>query len=269
MKRLSRKAFASLAALGLLLTTPPTMAWSPEGHQIVGHLALRQLTPAARATLEEIVGSSDAGSIVEACNWPDDYRATPDGAWSAPEHYINVPRDEPGYDQDRDCVGGKCVASAIERYARELGCSDLACKRRWQAWARVCHFTGDIHQPLHVGYVHDRGGNDFDVVFQGQEMDLHDFWDHVLISANYPDWRQLVEDLSVAMDSPPSGRWQPQQAHAWAIESHRLVRQYGYPASSQITAEFAAQNWLLARQQLVLAGQRLAHLVNTVLGSPE
>jgi hypothetical protein len=265
----SRIALPFVVALGLLLLAPSIKAWSPEGHQVVGQLALRQLTPAARGTLEDIVGTRDAATIARACNWPDDYRATPEGAWSAPDHYINVPRDEPGYDPERDCAGGKCVAGAIERYAKELACSDLACKRRWQAWARVCHFVGDIHQPMHVGYVHDRGGNDFDVVFHGQEMDLHEYWDHALIGSNYPDWRQLVTDLSTAMDDPLPARWEPEQAQAWAIESHRLARQYGYPAVPQITPEFAAHSWLLARQQLALAGRRLAQLLNTVLTQAE
>jgi len=40
---------------------------------------------------------------------------------------------------------------------------------------------GDIHQPLHVGYAHDKGGNDIKVEFFLNRTDLHTVWDSLLI----------------------------------------------------------------------------------------
>jgi hypothetical protein len=269
MKHSAKKMRARLAAAILVAAATPVAAWSPEGHQIIGLLALEQLTPAARLSLNAIVGSDDAATIADACNWPDDYRASPEGGWSEPEHYINVHMQEPGYVPQRDCPNGACVAGAIQRYAEELGNSETGQERRWQAWARVCHFVGDIHQPLHVGYKEDRGGNDTEIVFRGQAMDLHEFWDHVLIDVHYPDWRVLVDDLSLTLGEALPADWQAAETHAWAHESHHTLRHMGYPDSTQITPEFLAQSWWRARQQLVLGGQRLARVVNTLLDPPE
>lgn len=256
-------------AAALILAAPAARGWSPEGHQIVGLLALEQVSPPARQALERIVGSSDPEVIAQACNWPDDYRASPDGAWSAPDHYINVPRREPGFDPARDCVAGACVAGAIQRYVPELANPDAGDKRRWRAWARVCHFVGDVHQPLHVGFVYDRGGNDTPVVFRGQEMDLHEYWDHVLIDTHYPQWRLLVTDLAPLMGEPLPVGWQPAQAEEWARASHAIARQSGYPPTPEISPEFTGQSWRLAREQLILAGRRLAQIVNTALDQPD
>ena len=258
-----------LAVVVLLAIATPVFAWSPQGHQIIGLLALEQLTPAARRSLNAVVGTDDPAAIAAACNWPDDYRASPEGAWSGPEHYINVPMREPGYDRQRDCPEGACVAGAVQRYADELGDRATGAERRWQAWARVCHFVGDIHQPLHVGYKEDRGGNDTEVVFRSQAMGLHEFWDHVLIDVHYPEWRLLADDLTLAMGEPLPHDWQPGQAEDWARKSHHMLRQFGYPDSTTITPEFLAHSWWLARHQLARAGRHLAQVVNTLLDPPE
>jgi hypothetical protein len=253
------------AVILLTVTTNLCLAWGPETHRVVGHLALEQLTPAARAALISITDSDDADVIAQACNWPDDYRATPEGKWTAPQHYINVPLEASGYESARDCREGGCVSGAIQQYAGELGDPNLPRQQRWQAWARVCHFVGDIHQPLHVGYVHDRGGNGTQVYFRGELLNLHHFWDHTLSETNYSDWRALVTDLSVDLDEPAPANWTTSEVDGWARESHRLVRQVGYPPEPEISREFAASSWLLARDRLSVAGRRLARILNTVL----
>ncbi len=260
----ARVTLAGLTAVVLCLPVS-SHAWGPEIHQVVGQLAQEQLTPAARESLHQIMSSSDSDVIAAACNWPDDFRATPEGNWSRPQHYINVPRSEAGFEPARDCKDDLCVAGAIGRYAAELGNANADPETRWQAWARVCHFVGDIHQPLHVGYVYDRGGNDTEVIYQGEEMGLHYFWDHALLEENYPEWQLLTPDLIARMDAPLPANWQAKEADVWARESHRLVRQTGYPPQAEITPEFAAASWLLALDRIELAGRRLARILNTVL----
>jgi hypothetical protein len=244
----------------------PLAAWGPEGHRVVGLLAARQLTPDVKVELRGIVGSDDPVAMAELCNWPDAYRATDAGAWSALQHYINVPPHAHSYERARDCVNGSCSAEAFKKYAGELGDSSIPGERRWQAWAWVCHLAGEIHQPLHNGYAHDRGGNDFEVVYRGREMNLHHFWDHALLSANYADWTQLTTDLAPLLNPGSASSWRPEQVDGWVVESHKIVKLYGYPDTPEITQEFAAERWLLARSQLALAATRLAAAVNTELG---
>ena len=42
----------------------------------------------------------------------------------------------------------------------------------------IGHFIGDIHQPMHIGYPHDRGGNDHLLEFaDGRKTNMHSLWD--------------------------------------------------------------------------------------------
>jgi hypothetical protein len=39
------------------------------------------------------------------------------------------------------------------------------------------HFIGDLHQPLHVGYGHDKAGNTVQLNYKRKGTNLHSFWD--------------------------------------------------------------------------------------------
>ncbi len=265
MTRLRTCYYALLALAGFAASANQAVAWGPEGHRVVGLLAETQFTPGAREKLLAILGSNDREAVAEWCNWPDRWRDTAEGAWSAPLHYINVPRHAAAFEPGRDCGGGHCSAGALRRYAGELGDADLPGAQRRRAWGWVCHLAGDIHQPMHNGFGEDRGGNDFPVVFRGRSTNLHAFWDHDLIRSSYTDWRLLPGDLAHLLTPPDKLGWQPGDAYAWIVESHELLRDFGYPPSAEITPEFTAERWLLAREQLALAASRLAALVNEVL----
>ena len=43
------------------------------------------------------------------------------------------------------------------------------------------HLIGDLHQPLHVGFGEDKGGNTFEVQFNDKGSNLHKVWDSEII----------------------------------------------------------------------------------------
>ena len=43
--------------------------------------------------------------------------------------------------------------------------------------------VGDLHQPLHVGYGNDKGGNTVQLNYQTRGTNLHSFWDSGIISS--------------------------------------------------------------------------------------
>ena len=56
-------------------------------------------------------------------------------------------------------------------------------EQREEALRFLVHFIGDMHQPLHAGERHDKGGNDVHVTFEGHPFNLHAAWDGKLIEA--------------------------------------------------------------------------------------
>ncbi|MCK5530767.1 MAG: S1/P1 nuclease [Halopseudomonas aestusnigri] len=262
--------FVLLFTAGSVLLPSQVLGWGPEGHKVLGALALDQLNWEAANALIRIMGTDDREELVDWCNWPDSYRATDEGNWSKPQHYINMVPGESEYDRERDCADNMCVTESILRYAAELANPRLGDEMQQQAFGRLCHFVGDLHQPLHAGFGHDRGGNEFDISYKGEDLNLHTFWDHTMIEQNTESWFSLYLELRQRPGRTGYDSWREKDVISWTNESHAIAETQSYPDNPAITDEFADQSWKLARDQLVKGGARLAGLLNTVLAeNPE
>ena len=264
--------FLTRFTLLLILTSlnPVTArAWGHEGHAQVGMLALQGLDPVASAWIEDVLDTGDVGEISRACNWPDQVRETPAWEWSASQHYVNIPRSASHYDRQRDCPDKLCVTEAIKKYAGQLGDPQLDKDKKWEAFAWLCHLVGDLHQPLHAGYRDDRGGNHVQVSYRGEPVNLHQFWDSALIQQHlkpHGNWQKPASTSNSMLTGKP---WNPAEIDAWTDESHRLAGEAAYPPGEIIHPDFAENSWLLIRQQWLRAGQRLARILNAVVGEAE
>jgi len=104
--------------------------------------------------------------------------------------------------------------------------------------AFVCHFVGDVHQPLHVGYLFDIGANEFLVSFLGQQTNLHHTWDTEMIGLwlkrTSTDWQQLADELIDQLKSQPqlvSDFQSEVNEIRWANESFQFARLDAYNMS--------------------------------------
>lgn len=254
--------FASYALFGY---STETLAWSADGHTSIGILAMSQLQAEPRRELESIIGPVDGQAMEKACNWPDKVRETKEWDWSARLHYINIPRGDFVYLESRDCADQQCATQAIKRYATELANREAPKEQRWQAFAWLCHLVGDLHQPLHAGFADDRGGNDFDIIFKGEQINLHGFWDFELINQHAGNWQNLVSLLSTSPAVEAGSNWSPEMVNDWTNESHKLAKQTVYPATENIDETYVQQSWELAQKQLSSAASHLALIINSEL----
>jgi hypothetical protein len=125
--------------------------------------------------------------------------------------------------------------------------------------------VGDLHQPLHAGFGHDRGGNDFEITYNDEEMNLHRFWDSALIRDRSESWISLYDLLSEREKANPDANWDPSDVVAWTNESHEFAATHSYPDTRKISEDFADQSWVSLKKQLRKGGYRLASVLNTVL----
>lgn len=255
-----------LVLASLVLGSGPALAWGPIGHAAVGVLGVEQTGEQARQQLATLLGSLEPEVIAEACNWPDWYRDEGGGEATAPLHYVNIRPKAKDYSRRRDCKDGQCLPEALLRYADQLGDRKASKEDRSQAFDYVCHFVGDLHQPLHVGHADDQGGNLVRIRYHNVDGDLHDFWDTDLIERHVNNWQDLVRLLRARSSAPPPDSWQPADVEDWTNETYTVMKYFAYPPRPQIDADFERKSWDVVLQQLDTAAARLAGMLDALLG---
>ncbi|CAF1154527.1 unnamed protein product [Adineta ricciae] len=164
--------------------------WGPVGHATIVRLAQSQLTKEGLERIAPLIPWHWNGNLSAMASWADDILysdANPTGygnwQWSRPLHYINVPDWNCEYRPERDCINDICVAGAIRNYTKRLETEWDDIQQR-EALYFLIHFTGDIHQPLHTGFVSDRGGNSIKGHYMGGSYltNLHSLWDSGMIT---------------------------------------------------------------------------------------
>lgn len=262
--------FLCMASAAIALLEPrQSTAWGPLGHATIGQAAVLQLDAPARAALMSILAVKSADemseAVDEACFWPDTLRDSSEWSWSAPLHYVNMPRSSDRYERQRDCPEGLCVTEGVLKYAAELGRPGLARTRRWQAFAWLCHLVGDLHQPLHAGFRDDRGANHVNIVYQGEHSNLHRFWDSLLVNERLAGGRSRAAAVERAAAQRMETHWNPADLADWTTESHALAVDRAYPPGPVIEADFADASWEVIQLQWRRAAGRLSLLLNGVL----
>ncbi|MEI6352224.1 MAG: S1/P1 nuclease [Verrucomicrobiota bacterium] len=187
---------------------------------------------------------------------------------------------------------------ALEKIVALLQIHDASPEARAEAVAQTMHIVADIHQPMHVATRNDRGGNGFRVVpftSSGKPKNLHQFWDAAYryglsektvvelwsVPPNRPDGPNaqgiIAEEATRLLRAHPPESL-PELArpgcntpHAWVRATHALAECYGWPCESvqgvevELSPEFVERAHDIAEIQLVLAGCRLAELLNRLL----
>jgi len=203
----------------------------------------------------------DGATLASVANWADDIRN--DRPETARWHYVRIPREASRYDRRRDCMPqpqGDCVLAALARLTRTLAESPQP-RDRADALKFIVHFVGDLHQPLHEGDRRDRGGNDIQVMFFGEEMSLHNVWDSGIIDTtglSVPAYAERLRGMPVGAGGGPT---------AWAEEAHRLAVDHAYvlPRDRRLGQAYYGSNRVVVDRQLARAGARLAALLNRIL----
>jgi hypothetical protein len=256
------RSFPTLVALFAALVASPAWAWGPQGHEIVAAVALRELTPTARAEVSHLLGT--VPMMVHEASWADEIReARPEtGAW----HYVDIPLAASGYSAARDCARGDCVVAQIDRDVRALSNHRLPDKLRAEALRFLIHFVADVHQPLHAEDNDDRGGNQVDVRIGRERANLHKVWDTDVVKPLTQDPDMILRGFTADQRQ----QWQSGNAARWAEESHAIARDQIYPPLHgarrlRLPRDYAFREAPLARIQLAKAGLRLAWLLNTAL----
>lgn len=251
---------------------------------MIAQIAWDRLTNTAQNIADEFMGSD---TMPEIAPLPDDYDHTDQGRWSEPCHFCNLPKDATNFTMD-DCPD-LCVVKSIVNYTHILSTEEsnpVQCD--YDTGVEPCaleflvHYVGDVHQPLHVGYGYDRGGNDVKVTFYGEDTNLHAVWDDKMIERWNSDWNSATQELEDMIENEPSlvkqylSRMNP---ITWADESFDYVQSTCYNFTSDemiphyiskkapvpLGDAYYNRNLPIVKQRLIAAGVRLGAVLNAVL----
>ncbi|XP_010916398.1 endonuclease 2 [Elaeis guineensis] len=233
-----------IPALTLLLLLFPEIihGWGVDGHLTVCQIAQARLSDAAAAAVKELLPSSADNDLSSLCSWAD--RVKFHYRWSSELHFINTP-DVCNYNYNRDCKDesgekGRCVSGAITNYTNQLltygkSAADSPYNLT-EALLFLSHFMGDIHQPLHVGFASDKGGNTIDVHWYRTKTVLHHVWDDNIIETSVKQFYESnVEDFVDAIKQNITGDWSNQVLEWETCTNNKIVCPDVY-ASESITA---------------------------------
>ncbi|MQM14090.1 hypothetical protein Taro_047019 [Colocasia esculenta] len=277
----------------LLQFLPGAVSWGKEGHYATCKIAEGLLSEEASAAVKELLPDYAGGDLASLCSWPDEIRHNHIWRWTSPLHYIDTPDFKCNYGYCRDCHDlaahkDMCVAGAIYNYTSQLtahGLSNLENYNLTEALLFLSHFMGDIHQPLHVGFTGDAGGNTIIVRWFRRKSNLHHVWDNLIIesalkkfySSDLATMIEIIRTKYLVDSTADISLWenctsnQTACPNPYASESISFACKYAYrnatPGSS-LGDEFFLSRLPLVEKRLVQGGVRLAATLNRIFLRP-
>jgi hypothetical protein len=132
----------------------------------------------------------------------------------------------------------------------------------------LIHIVGDLHQPLHAGYGHDRGGNDTRVnVIGTADRNLHWVWDVFMVGHGGESWSEMAARLGASIPPVAEERWRDDDPMTWAAESYEIVEMQVYrdiEDEGYAGQDYYVRNRHAAERHLQMAGVRLAARLNRI-----
>ena len=245
----------------------PAFSWGPEGHRLIVRIAEAELSGAARAQVQAILGPDQ--SLASVASWADEVRRSrPE---TGPWHYIDIPIDKPHLDMARDCPKGDCVIAKIEDFRKTLQDPAATPAARREALMFLVHFVADMHQPLHCSDNQDKGGNGVRVLVFDRQTNLHSTWDSVLLG-HMGSEQQLLPGFSRDAGRHAK-KWSKGAPEGWAEQAHKASQKIVYGRLPKVAAgasvplgpEYEKKADPLIRLQIEKAGDRLARVLNETL----
>ncbi len=241
------------------------MGWGQKGHDTTAFIAENHLTPAAKAAVEEIL---DGKSIVYYANWADNACHTEPYAYTKTWHYKNIDEGEK-YSEVKDIKEGSVVSALYDQIAI-LNDTTATKEQKWLALVLTVHFLGDIHQPMHMGRLSDKGGNRHNIKYFNSGTNLHSVWDSRLPESahkwSYTEWQQNIDratpeeiDLIVVGGTP----------YSWGEETYEIAKKVyeNTPEGTNVAFDYIADWTPVIETQFLRGGLRLADVLNEAFDS--
>lgn len=281
-----------------------TTAWDTDGHQAIGMTAMSALSSKATAQVKRLMGGRDVVDVAGWAHRVEEkhpgtapfHKQWQDRAWNCA-----VPQKDENNCPENACL----VPAIQHFYGRLTGRPNLIQLKYpdglkftdSDAVKFLVNLVGDLHQPLHLGFAPGRAGRDIMLrVFSAgnhnpdarEDISLYDYWDSALMqrfiaerpATWYGGWThahnlgpEKMAELKKEWESEP-----PETRHLiferWASESLAKACSDIYkdpkfgsqiPSGFEVSPAFDYQALEVIKNQILIAGARIALVLNTIL----
>lgn len=300
---LMQKLSAFFFLLFILMPFKQALAFGGLGHQLICQLAYEQLPATQQQKLDNLLqqlNNKDKQAIAEfvknkspnsltfaqSCTWADAIKKRSEYNRYKSWHYINVTRDTKDIHQN-SCTQD-CITKGIAYHRKQL--QQLTnTQQKIKALMFLSHWLGDIHQPLHVSFASDLGGNKTKVSsIDDQCTSMHWLWDNCLLTRQVnadsfsKTYQLLYKKLSQQLAGSPINSWLTQSNNhpelVWANETFELTTmptlQYcqqtatgcvAYKGKIKLAENYQQKFAPIINQQVLKASVRLAQELKQAL----
>lgn len=210
--------------------------------------------------MQRILGQE---SLAMASTWMDEVKSDSLYDRYSDWHWVTIQNGET-YEQSKKNPNGDLIY-ALERIIAELKSKKLSPKEEAERVKMLIHLVGDIHQPLHVGFGDDAGGNRVKVSWFRDETNLHTVWDTWMIDYTKLSYTELAASLHKP-DAVQVKKLQQSTVRDWATESMSYRKQVYDIGNGKLGYEYHYKYFKIVELQLSHAGIRLAGVLNDIYG---
>lgn len=273
----------------LALAIPKAHALGQQGHLIVCELAYSSLSKQQQHAIDNLIDQLPTSqkalinnrlyrphdaplTYSQSCIWADAIRELETYDKFSTWHYVNVARDSEKIVAIEDSRPD--ILSALVVHDLQFRNADNV-EEQLEALLFISHWFADIHQPLHVSFKSDRGGNDTQVQSRDKRCkNLHQVWDNCLVrdlKMKQKSWQQAFTQFQNQEKAQFNGFVSRENILDWSNESFAITRSktldyctYGSnlrcePGTDAVEydSHYIQQNGPVLKQQILRAASRL------------
>jgi|SRR5690554_64267 len=253
----------SILFVALLTFSSYAGAWGMLGHRVIGEVASHHINSKTEKQIKKVLGCQ---TLAEVSNFMDDIKSDNIERYDTLNayHYVSIP-DGLTYGESNINAKGDAIVG-MNTAIRLLKSANLSLEDQQFYLKMLVHLVGDLHQPLHVGRVDDRGGNNIRVSWFGTNSNLHRVWDSDIINGKLYSYTELTKIINHTTPEQVS-EWQNATIDDWVKECQDLRPSiYDFEEGRSWEYKYMYVHWPIMKQQLLKGGVRLAGILNDIYG---
>jgi len=244
-----------VAIIGMIFSTEHAWAWGARGHGLVAEVAFSLLDSATKERVHKYFSDM---TIEQAANWMDNIRSDHKYDYMKTWHYADAEKGEP-YTPAKDGDAVAEIKVCLEALKNKDKMSDENIRKNILI---LMHLVGDLHQPLHVGYGSDKGGNSVQVMYNDRGGNLHHMWDTEIIETEHISLNDCMKRLK-NFDKEELDMLSVINIDNWMKQPRSQLNNVYSFKDGTLDEAYVKKNKVIIEDEIAIAGLRLAAILKS------